>query len=226
MALASSGFLAYEGAISQALGFLLLATICAIVAIRGKLDILTSSRNMIQPLSKRRSTDETIKLFKYRAQATFMDVPQPDDDNIVGHKCYECETVRRDFSGKKWGEVSAEIVKRNYDKLPLFTPEAFHFYLPAYLTHAVEDLEGDLAEFTFYQIDISLPEYRNWLSKRINKKSHEFLIDLKSKKLALFNDDQFKVLLEFLDMLPENLDAMRARQAILDFMKNRTATKL
>jgi hypothetical protein len=70
----------------------------------------------------------------------FVDVPHPGDKNIVvDQDTFDPEgaDVVRAFTGMRWQDVSAEMVRRFKDALPLFTPEAFVFYLPAYMAACI-----------------------------------------------------------------------------------------
>ena len=58
---------------------------------------------------------------------------------VIEHFCDECLSVQNAFSGKIWTEISDNTIVENYDKLPLFTPEAFAFYVPAFMTYALGD---------------------------------------------------------------------------------------
>jgi hypothetical protein len=52
----------------------------------------------------------------------------PDDESLE-----ETEV----FSGKQWRELDSDFLHRYRDALFWFTPEAFHYYLPAYLVAAL-----------------------------------------------------------------------------------------
>ena len=60
----------------------------------------------------------------------FAGVCPPFSDNITQCPCAECrgvsETLSADF-GSNWAEIPAETIAANYDKLPLLSPEAFHY---------------------------------------------------------------------------------------------------
>src|SRR4051812_4881607 len=49
----------------------------------------------------------------------------------------EAEEVARAFDGKRWAQVTPELVRENKDALPLLTPEAFYYYFPAYMLACV-----------------------------------------------------------------------------------------
>jgi uncharacterized protein DUF6714 len=42
-------------------------------------------------------------------------------------------SLLKDFAGKRWADLDAETVERQYDALSFLTPEAFRYYLPAYM---------------------------------------------------------------------------------------------
>jgi hypothetical protein len=71
-------------------------------------------------------------------RAAFHDRPYPGDDNLVDVDDLEGIDIRRDFKGRRWEEVPPGVIERNHDSLPLFTTEAFCYYLPAYLVYSLE----------------------------------------------------------------------------------------
>lgn len=73
--------------------------------------------------------------------AAFAAVPYPGDERIVvDQEAFdpECAEIVRAFTGMRWQDVSVETVRRFKDALPLFTPEAFGFYLPAYMVACID----------------------------------------------------------------------------------------
>lgn len=71
--------------------------------------------------------------------ATAFETNAAPPDRIVVHECLECEEVSRDFAGQRWTELSWDVLESHHDSIPLLSPEAFAYYLPAYLTAAVKD---------------------------------------------------------------------------------------
>ena len=67
-------------------------------------------------------------------ESAFADVPYPGDDRIADHKdCPECDDLREHFRGATWrGHTVAEL-QQYQSALPLFTPQAFQYFLPAYM---------------------------------------------------------------------------------------------
>ena len=53
----------------------------------------------------------------------------------------EAADIRAAFGGRRWTEVPAYHVARSADALSWFTPTAFQYYLPAYLTWRLADPE-------------------------------------------------------------------------------------
>lgn len=133
--------------------------------------------------------------------------------SVAEHKCEECSEMREVFTGKEWRTLTPEILEANYDKLPLFSHEAYHCFLPAYLIHSLENfrdnsnLDGDLVwEFTGYNFmyhgklepnDWKLNRYQNFSKEQlytvyefidllIQKEDYdEFIIQLKREKQFL-----------------------------------------
>jgi hypothetical protein len=67
-------------------------------------------------------------------ESAFAEVSYPGDDRIAEHKdCPECDDVREHFRGATWrGHTVAEL-QQYQSVLPLFTPEALRYFLPAFM---------------------------------------------------------------------------------------------
>lgn len=68
----------------------------------------------------------------------FADVERPDDKDYTrsnGGEAYE-ETAA--FFGRNRGALAADFLETHRGVMHWFTPEAFHYYLPAFLSAAVE----------------------------------------------------------------------------------------
>lgn len=70
----------------------------------------------------------------------FADVRYPGDDHIVADPdhCPECEDVAAAFRGRHWKELTPALIFERKDALPLLRPEAFRYFLPAYLLACVD----------------------------------------------------------------------------------------
>jgi hypothetical protein len=60
-------------------------------------------------------------------------LPMPED---LSSSLREDEEIKR-FAGRHWQDLDPEFLRQNYDAIPLFTPEAFSYYLPAFMLAAV-----------------------------------------------------------------------------------------
>jgi hypothetical protein len=77
----------------------------------------------------------------------FADVPYPGDDNITRcpYHCAECGRIAEYFRGREWTGQTAEELRKYHVALSLFTPEAFHYFLPAFLLASLDSYEkGDV----------------------------------------------------------------------------------
>jgi hypothetical protein len=83
----------------------------------------------------------------------FGDVTEPT--SLVSHQCPECESVQTAFEGRRWSDVPIETIRAHNDSLPLLTPEAYVFLIPAYLTAAVREPLADIAPMVLYSLQPS-----------------------------------------------------------------------
>lgn len=70
-------------------------------------------------------------------ETAFTETPHPS--MITSHDCQECYEISEAFKGKNWKDVDQHILIFQRDALPLFTPEAWRYYLPAYMLFAIHD---------------------------------------------------------------------------------------
>lgn len=134
----------------------------------------------------------------------FADVPQPGDDDIATHECDECLGVRDSFRGVRWQDAPRALVIENHDKLPLLTPSAHQYYLPAYLLLALANVEESMfptaaeplpvldsvTEFVIYDIQCA---------HRLGEPINEWRLE----RMARFTTAQIGVLMRFLEFLEE-----------------------
>ncbi len=92
---------------------------------------------------------ETLKLV---VSSAFADTAYPGDDRVAGCSCDECEGIRMDFRGQTTANLPAETLEENYSALPLFLPEAFHYFIPAYMLYAAEHIGSVVERFTKYSL--------------------------------------------------------------------------
>lgn len=72
----------------------------------------------------------------------FADATYPGDDNLIyDSRDVGARQIADAFRGKHWSEVPFETLLYHNDALHFFSPEAFRFYLPAYLLAVLERYE-------------------------------------------------------------------------------------
>lgn len=93
--------------------------------------------------------EETVRASIARAFARAK--PPPDEQIVVAEprEDPECAEIAEAFQGKHWEDVSAAVIQHHADSLPLLTPLAFRYYLPAYMLASLESPRDD-----FYPDDI------------------------------------------------------------------------
>ena len=79
-------------------------------------------------------------------------IEYPPDLRIVSHECDECSQLHDDFVQRTWASLTESAVNQHYTDLPLFTREAFRYFLPAHLRAACANPNAKIAEFLLYQL--------------------------------------------------------------------------
>jgi len=73
---------------------------------------------------------------KATIRKAFARTPYPGDGKLVVARAGEdpeCDQIAESFRGKTWKDLPAGLIRSYADSLPLFTAEAFRYYLPAYM---------------------------------------------------------------------------------------------
>ena len=96
------------------------------------------------------SAERSADAVKAKVREAFDASPYPGNENLVvdqsGHDP-EGMAIASAFRGKGWEDVSVEMLRSHADALPLFTPAAFRYYLPAYMIGAIDH---------YYDLDVAL----------------------------------------------------------------------
>lgn len=122
---------------------------------------------------------KTIKLF---------DEAESPKGLIIEHECEECFGVRETFHNKNWKEITPKILRENYDKLPLFSPEALYCFLPSYLVYSFEHFTKDkVCDYVAYGFMVRRKE----IQEKVKYWKHQF---------QFFSKEQLNLLYEFIDL--------------------------
>src|SRR5262245_36150941 len=70
---------------------------------------------------------------RQRIERAFAEVPRPPDDRICGTYGDEARDDTEPFKGRDWRDLEPDLLEFYHYALVWFTPEAFHYYLPAFL---------------------------------------------------------------------------------------------
>jgi hypothetical protein len=73
--------------------------------------------------------------------SAFEDVQRPSDDRIFKPNAayfFDIDQAIRDFTANHWKQLALEALVKHKDNLPFLTPQAFHYYLPAFLIASIE----------------------------------------------------------------------------------------
>jgi hypothetical protein len=155
--------------------------------------------------------------------SSFQTLPYPGDLNLVYDNTgydLECVDIQQAFAGKHWSELSQETLIRESSALAFLTPEAFRFYLPAYLSNVVREFdESDaLPEISVYYLTLPVEadslinlsciqqqsnetklEVSQFLIEelsRSNQKVHQFM-----ERMSGFNQQQGQAIRYYLEYL-------------------------
>jgi hypothetical protein len=134
--------------------------------------------------------DARIDALRLAIRERFPAIPIPADDDIALHECKECLAIRDAFAGRTWDSLQPNELEARFDSLPMLSPSAFKYYLPAYLIDSLERFDPDylVCQFTIYAV---APDEDPEEAK---------FIDWWRERLTLFVPQQFEVLVQFVNL--------------------------
>lgn len=103
--------------------------------------------------------------------------------------------VREAFANKDWRTIEPEILEKFYDLIPLFSPEGYHYFLPAYLINSLNTFsrkDKTTIEFTIYAVAPSKKDMRETLS------------EYWKSKFENFSFEQLNCIYDFLDLVGDD----------------------
>lgn len=137
-----------------------------------------------------------VQEFEAHVTEAFASITYPGDDSIgydsTGYDPESAE-IALDLRGKPWAELSKFDILRRKDSLALLTPEAFMFYLPAYLVNC--------AKYPF-EVDTATTSLRGSLTPPSSKASERTSAYFRSRTQS-FSQEQCRVIVEYLDLAAE-----------------------
>ncbi len=140
---------------------------------------------------------EIIEHLKNEIIKAFSETERPAKDNIALHECEECRGVRKDFANIRWQEVSNKLLENNYDKIPLFSPTAFNYFLPAYLLYTLNDFDNEFSEVCEFTLYALTPD-KNW------KNENGDISSCWIEKFSSFTFVQMNSIYQFLALAKQN----------------------
>lgn len=104
---------------------------------------------------------DIVEAVRQEIGAVFSDGVLPE--NVVCHSCLECDEIGEAFRGKHWKDMGLEFLSRFRESLCLLSPEAFWFYLPAYMMVSLDHFdEADIIpESIIYNLTPPTREHAN-----------------------------------------------------------------
>jgi hypothetical protein len=122
--------------------------------------------------------------------AAFDRITCPTEPDIAPHQCEECGAVRAAFAGVDWRAVPAATIEEHYGALPLFSPEAYPYFLGAWLLYALDHFTSDAEPTEFLVYD---------LAPNVPAPDDEGTIEWRRHRLRYLTREQLEVAERFLD---------------------------
>jgi hypothetical protein len=164
------------------------------------------------PAERSSRTDPRLRALRDAILRTFGGEHCPPRGRIAPHECADCDALARAFAGVGWRKMPDGLIEAYASKLPLLSPEAFHYFLPAYLLYALDHFTPDAkpTEFVIYCL-------------AVREQEHEEMIDCIRERSRPFTREEIDLAAAFLDLAREDAslrryhgeDIERGRQRLL-----------
>ncbi|NVK21981.1 MAG: hypothetical protein HWD86_05650 [Kangiellaceae bacterium] len=86
------------------------------------------------------------ELLKQHIEQAFAEVPTPPSNNIAPHPCSECDEITQHFKDHSVESLDPAILDRHVWDLPLFSQEAKHYFITAWLKRSIDEINSDFTE--------------------------------------------------------------------------------
>ncbi|MHB1037231.1 MAG: DUF6714 family protein [Pirellulales bacterium] len=147
--------------------------------------------------------NECVKQLTDAVRRAFWDVSYPGDDILLADDCYDLHELERlQFRewNSHWANVPDNVIEQHANSLPFLSPEAYRFYLPAFIIYTLEKPESSAPVLPFVVYDLM--------------DTAEGRRDCYERRIALLSPEQKCAVLDFLQYVRDELkDAMCSREA-------------
>jgi hypothetical protein len=92
------------------------------------------------------------ELLLRQVTAAFAGTKAPATGDIAPHRCGECDDLRDHLVGHTPDHIPDEVLSTHRWDLPLLSDNAKKYFLPAWLSRAIEDPQSDYAESVIYAV--------------------------------------------------------------------------
>jgi hypothetical protein len=147
-------------------------------------------------------TDKTRYDLIEKIERAFANTQYPGDENIANKDhCGECEELYLQFKGKHWSELTdVEFLRYHNAGLSLFNPEAFRFYLPAYMRAALVDRQTADVIVDSLQFHLMVPENTGTEAEEWLRNVGVSLVSYFLGKVTGFNAEQREAIRAYLEL--------------------------
>lgn len=123
-------------------------------------------------------------------------VPYPGDDKIFTPDSYDDEDITNYFRGTTWRGHDVVKLRGHRSAFTFFAPEAFHYWLPAFLIAAIENpAEADvIVDFIPWSVSDSYASQRWSLFSQVQRRAVAAYLSLQIEKFPDVADDERKAL--------------------------------
>jgi len=137
----------------------------------------------------------------------FGELKRPKDTELLHVDCFDNSDIKPFYGEKHWREIPDEMIESQNGALCFFSPQAFRFFLPAYMRYCLRnyvDSQSFSVDATIYALNPHGSGQKDFMES----------------KWGLFSSDQLGVVVSFLKFMSEQeeyVDADAAKSALANY---------
>ncbi len=143
--------------------------------------------------------DQRIDEVIAKIETAFAEVEHPGDDHLLHDECLDDSDIEDFYGGVGWRDVPSKMIDKNSASLCFFSPEAFQYYLPAYMIWVLQNYTTDSITIstTISSLNAEPGDLRRFVLS----------------KLSLLTKPQRMAIIAFLEFLRDHLHDADAEEA-------------
>ena len=144
----------------------------------------------------------------------FDPLPAPPPEDVATHECEECNVLRSDLGSKRWDTLADAVIEKHRADLPLLSPKAFAYFIPAFIRYALHHFTHSSLAFHYLIANLAPADdpQPDWSRERLRYLSREQMNLIGAFLQLVIEQDEFRLAFGDLESGRRRLEAMWAER--------------